>query len=199
MRKSVFISAAFVAVLGIFSAPATAVVTLWNEAVDGDITGDRLDPLTFTLANNDAYSVMATSSQGDREYVSFVVPSGKWMSEVHLISYTGVDGIAFIGLQAGPTFTEPPTGTNVANLLGYTHFGSGVGNVGMNVLPSIGTGAGAQGFTGPLPSDTYTFWIQQTSSVNPSTYQFDFIIVPEPSASMLLLTSAFILRRRNRV
>lgn len=170
---------------------------LWDEGGDGDLSGDRLVPNAFALTPG-SNTITATSLQGDREYVTFALPTGKELASVMLVSYAGLDETAFIGVQAGTTFTEPATGTNVANVLGYTHFGPGPGNVGTNILPAIGTGVGAIGFTGPLGGPNYTFWIQQTSSSSPSTYTFDFILTPEPASLGLLAVgvTGALLRRR---
>lgn len=165
------------------STRATADV-LHDESIHGDLSNDRLVPTSYVLGVG-VHSLLATSVQGDREYVSLTIPIGLQLSEIILISYDGLDGTAFIGVQEGAQFTEPPTGTNVANLLGYAHFGPDLSNVGLDILPEIAIGDGAIGFTGPLPASTYTFWIQQTGT-NAATYQFDFVVIPGPGAIALL-------------
>lgn len=177
-----------------FSGIAKAIV-LHDESVNGDLSGDRLNPASFVLTVG-TNSILATSLQGDIEYVHFSLPAGLSLTQVIPVNYVSSDGTAFIGVQAGTQFTEPPATANVANILGYTHFGTGPGNVGQNILPDIGTGAGAIGFTPPLTGSDYTFWIQQTSSSNPTTYQFDFVVVPEPAAMMGLVPLALLLQRR---
>ena len=56
-------------------------------------------------------------------------------------------------------------------------------------------GPGAIGFTPPLPAGDYTFWMQQTGA-NSATYQFDFIVTPEPATAGLLFAAAVLLLRR---
>jgi hypothetical protein len=121
------------------------------------------------------------------------------LSQINLISWAGADQIGFIAVQAGSTFTEPPTGTNVANLLGYSHMGPGAGNLGLDILPSMGQGAGAIGFTPPLTGSDYTFWINQTGS-NPVTYRLDFVTspVPEPVGLLVLGLGVAVGLRRSR-
>lgn len=192
--------------LGLLAATAQAGV-IWDESANGDLSGNRLAPTVVSLGvgSND---LLATSSSGDREYLTFAVPAGHLLSGVILDAYTGTDGTAFFGLQAGTTFTEPATGTNPANLLGYTHFGTDVGpgrvNVGGDLLPASGTAFGAIGFTPPLPAGNYAVWLQQTSSTDLTSYTLDFVVtpVPEPAAAPLaggaLLLGALAARRLRR-
>jgi hypothetical protein len=158
-------------------------VTIWNESTGGDLSGNRLAPSAVTLAlgGNDLF---ATTANGDQEYLRVTVPTGHQLSSLWLRSYSGNDLVSFIAMQSGDTFTEAPATANPANLLGYAHFGPGRGNLGANILPQMGTELGAQGFTPPLPSGNYTFWLQQTGSA--ASYQFEFVTVPEPSSLVLL-------------
>ena len=67
--------------------------------------------------------------------------------------------------------------------------GPGNNTVGTDILDDMGNGANAIGFTPPLPSENYTFWIQQTG-VNPVTYQLDFNISPSAPSVALLAVGA---------
>lgn len=165
-----------------------------DEGVDGDLSGDRFIPTAYTLAFG-TNSVIATSVSGDREYVTLSVPAGMQLDSVVLFSYVGVDLTAFIAVQAGTTFTEPPTGTDANNLLGWTHFGPGVGNVGTDILDDLGASSPAIGFSPPLAAGDYTWWMQQTGA-SPATYQFDFNVSPEPATLALVALAALALRRR---
>lgn len=176
---------------------ALADVVIWNEAVNGDISGDRLNPSTVGLSLG-INTLIANSLTGDREYIRMTIPAGLNLASIINVSWESEDPIGFIGVQQGPTFTEPPTGTNVANLLGWTHFGSGPGTVGQNMLPAISVGAGAIGFTPPLAASTYTFWIQQTGPAL-ATYRLDFVVAPAPgTAALLVMAIAGGARRRGR-
>ena len=159
-----------------------ATKTRYSEAASGDLSGDLAAPtvLSTTVGGN---IVNATSTQGDREYFSVVVHPGHKLEAIFLDSYASADAKAFIAVQAGDQFTEPATGTNVANLLGYSHFGPSVEAVGSNLLDNLGTGAGAIGFSGTLPSGTYTFWSQQTGA-NPTSYALNFVIVPATATTV---------------
>lgn len=166
---------------------------IWNEAVNGDLSNDRFNPTALVLTPG-VHSLIATSQGGDREFVrmTFTAALG---SIVH-VSWVSLDTTGFIGVQAGPTFTENPDAPNVANILGYTHFGSGPGTIGQNILPQMGTGPGSIGFTPPLAAGVYTFWIQQLGG--PSTYQLDFNVIPAPGAGALAAAGLALLARRRR-
>ena len=147
--------------------------TIWNESAQGDLSGSRSAPTTLALAagSNDLF---ATSQGGDLEYVTVNVPAGSAMTGLFLRTYTGFDQLAFLGMQRGTTFTESPSAPNVGNLLGWTHFGPGAGNIGADMLPAIGTAFGTQGFTPPLLAGPYTLWLQQIGGA--TSYQLDFVV-----------------------
>ena len=180
-----------VAVVCVALLASGARAAVWNEATHGDISGNRQNPsaLNLTLGSN---LINATTSGGDLEYLRLNVPAGA-IESLFLRSYGGGDGIAFIGIQQGTTFTEDP---NTANLLGYAHFGTFAGNVGRDMLPDMGRAFGAQGFTPPLRASSYTLWIQQLGSS--TTYQFDVVVTPEPTGAALIAaaSAALCLRRR---
>jgi hypothetical protein len=180
----------------------------YDESMDGDLSGNRLAPTSIALGLG-SNTVTATSVAGDLEYYTMAVPSGHTLSAVTLASYASLDGLAFVAVQSGTTFTEPATGTDVGQLLGWTHFGSGNSTVGTDILDDMGAGAGAIGFTPPLPAGNYTFWSQQTGASS-TTYALNFQVmavpppVPALSGSAALLLGAGLgliligTRRRNR-
>jgi hypothetical protein len=159
-----------------FSYGSVAYADNYDEGVDGDLSGNQLAPTSISL-DPGSNTVTATSISGDREYFTMNVPSGFQLSAIMVNSYVSTDMVAFIGVQNGTTFTEPPTGTNVANLLGWAHWGTA--NIGTDILDDIGAGAGSQTFTPPLGAGDYTFWAQQTGA-NPATYTLDFQLTPVP-------------------
>jgi hypothetical protein len=163
------------------AAPSAQAAVIWNES-GGDLSGNRLAPSAFVLApgsNNLIGSVVG----GDLDYVTLTVPANMQLTGITLVSYASLDIRAFIGVQQGAIFTETPAAPNVANIYGYTHFGPGGAPAGTDILDDIGTGFGAQGFVPPLASGQYTFWIQQIGAL--TQYNFDFVVVPEPSTWLL--------------
>ena len=161
-----------------------AVADNYDESVNGDLSGDRTMPTSISLSAG-SNTVRATSVTGDREYWTVNVPAGNQLSALNVVNWVSIDNLGFIAVQNGTTFTEPPTMTNVANLLGYSHFGPGNSTVGTDILDDIGMGAGSMMFTPPLPAGNYCFWSQQTSG-NPATYTLDLVVtsvVPVPALS----------------
>ena len=153
----------------------------WNEGIDGDLSNNRLAPTVISL-DPGSNTITATSVAGDPEYYAVNVPPGHQLSALTLVSYVSLDATAFVGVQNGTTFTEPATGTDVSQLLGWLHFTPG--HVGTDILDDIGTGAGAIGFTGPRPAGDYTFWSQQTGA-NATAYTFDLVVSAVPAVPAL--------------
>jgi hypothetical protein len=176
--------------LAALSASATAWASfVYDEAVDGDLSGDGLSP-TVLVADVGSNSLTGTTGTGDLDYLTFNVASGLRLDAVILAVYDSIDQLAFIAIQNGSTFTEPPVGTDPANLLGWVHFGPAL--VGTDILDDMGLGDGAIGFTPPLPSGDYSFWIQQTG-VDPVDYQMHFVLSPVPVPAALPLLASGLL------
>jgi hypothetical protein len=176
---------ALVAVL-LLAAPL-ARASSWDESgAQGDLSNNRLAPSSLDLTPGDN-TVSGSVIAGDVDYLTIVVPAGFTLSQINLVSFTSVDDLAFIGIQAGSTFTQPPTGTDVTQLLGWAHFGP---TAPVPYFDIIGTGTGAIGFSAPLPAGPYTLWIQQTSAQTVG-YGWDFVVtggsVPEPGSAALTL------------
>lgn len=188
--------AALTAVLSAGSAMATGPI-VWDESVQGDLSGNKALPTVLPLSTG-SNLVEGTIQSGDIDYVTILVPAGRELSGLVMVDYAGKDGIAFIAVQSGTVFTEGPSASsvNIENLLGYSLFGTNVQNLGADILPEIGQGFGAQGFTGSLPSGSYTFWIQQTGAS--TSYTFDFQVVPAPASAVVLAASGVLAARRRR-
>lgn len=194
MRSSRRILAAGLLVYSVLATVPVRADVVWDETFDGDLSGDRLAPTGIALGLG-GNSIIATSRQGDREYVTMSIPLDLELSTIRLRSWQSVDEIGFMAVQSGSIMSEPPTGTDVANLLGWTHFGPAIDVIGADYLDDLGQGPGAIGFTPPLPGGVYTFWIQQTSP-NDATYQLDFRVTPEPASLVLLGTLGALAGRR---
>jgi hypothetical protein len=134
--------------LSIFSSAATAGI-LWDENTQGDLSNNRLAPtqlpnlmagdnfLSIVLDNPDASPnpPVPVSFYRDLDYFIITVPEGLIFSKLILSQYGGgtSDDVAFIAMQQGTQFTEPPQPpsidyptpgiTNPANLLGYALVG----------------------------------------------------------------------------
>jgi hypothetical protein len=161
------------------------------DETNGDLSNDRTAP-TVLAAVPGVNSLAMSSATGDRDYFTFTVPAGYVLSSIFHKTYVSTDDLSFFALQNGSSITEPPTGTNAANLLGYVHHG--VPTVGSEIIDNLATSnaltPAAAGFTPPLPAGSYAFWVQQTGAA--ATYSFDFVLtpVPEPAAWALWLAGA---------
>ena len=169
----------------------TASVVVYDEAIEGDLGDDPTLPVSVEAFLGGSI-INGTVIEGDIDYVQISVGRNTELSAINLLSYeSDLRNASFIAVQEGFSFTEPPVGTNRANLLGYTLFGDPP--IGTDILPAIGMGSGSQGFTGALPAGDYTFWIQE---VDPSlsAYSLEFIVTdpdaapapePEPEPEVL--------------
>jgi hypothetical protein len=182
-------------------APAAHAAVVWSEAVNGDLSADRLNPTFIAVANGSNQIVGATGDIGagtDLDYFRITVPTGSVLSSIVVMPITAPDSVAFIGIEAGNQIT---TTNSPAPLLGWLHYGAFHAN--SDILPLIGQGGGSIGFTPPLPAGNYAFWIQDFDA-GLSPYGFDLRVsaVPEPASALLLLAGGALVagaRRRSQV
>lgn len=163
--------------------PAHA-LTVWDETVSGDLSSVALDPtpLAVSVGENKVAGTVGNAGSGvDRDYFSFVVPTGSVLSALTLLDASVSGSSSFIAIQAGPQVTVSPTGAGAEALLGYAHYGNDL--VGQNLLDSILLG----GATAPLSAGTYSIWVQETGG--PASYVLDLHItaVPEPGTWVTML------------
>lgn len=168
------------------SSPSMA-ATAWDESASGDLSNSGLAPTGVTLVAGSNLVLGDTGNVGgvDRDYFSFTVPAGlQWVGVTVLQGTTVLGSSSFIGVQAGGQVTAP-TGGPATDLLGWALFAPA--DIGSNILPRMGTGAGALGFSAPLGAGTYAVWVQETAAGS-SHYAFDFTLaaVPEPASYALL-------------
>ncbi len=180
---------------GLFVSSASAQFA-YDELVDGDITDDRFNPLVLNAA--DGVNVLSgTVVDGDRDYFTFTVPAGSELVAINLTDYVSPDFAAFLGVQAGATFTVDPDLPDPGPLLGYVLYGPMT--LGTDILDDMGAGFGAIGFTGALPEGQYTFWNQQTGP-DLTSYTMEFVIrvIPAPASAALLGAGGLLAARRRR-
>jgi hypothetical protein len=192
-------SVSLACLIALAMSPQHAFAATFDESVNGDLSGNRLNPTHLTLSAG-VHSVTATTGRlpseeeviYDQEYLRIDLPAGHKLVAINMEAYDSLDGTAFIGVQSGTTFSFDPEDArdNVGSLLGWAHFGlSEDHNIGDDILPSIGAaGRGAIGFTPPLTGLSFTFWIQQTG--DDTTYQLDFVVAAVPEPAALILTAA---------
>jgi hypothetical protein len=203
-RSEVPVHRSFRAWVLVLALPSVASAFTHDERVDGDLSGDRLNPTTLAAEiGSNAFS--GTTVASDVDYVRISLPPGAELSELVLLSIASTDNVAFIAVQEGPTFTVSPDEAVEGDLLGYTHFGTGAlagtATPGNDILPKMSVAPEAIGFDIPLTGSDYTFWIQQVNA-QPFGYSFEVFVVPEPGASSMmatgLLTLLVLARRHTR-
>src|SRR5262245_25199172 len=119
---------AFVVLAAVAAAPASGDI-IYSEASNGDFSGDRFAPTSLGALGLGVHTIIATSSQGDREYLTITLEPGMRLQALMLDSYSG-GAVSFIAVQEGTIFTEDPVTADPANLLGWAHFGNGLQQVG---------------------------------------------------------------------
>jgi hypothetical protein len=168
--------------------------TVYNESVAGDLSNSGLTPTLVTVSPgpNDLFGTTgknATTGIIDRDYFTFTVPQGFLLTAITVLPGTqtlGTLGDSFIGIESGPEVTVSTAATTAAGLLGWDHYGTD--DIGVNILPLMGMGAGATGFTGPLPAGQYSFWVQEASA-GTVPYGLEFTVAtPEPATWTMMLT-----------
>ena len=171
-------------------APAAQAATVYDEGVSGDLSGNGLSP-TFVALSAGANVVVGTTGRQsgvvDRDYLTITVPVGLQLSAITPLAGTSTvaGGLAFIGIELGSQVTTPVTGP-ATTLLGWHHYAPA--DVGNNIMPLIGTGVGAIGFSGALGAGSYAVWIQETGTGTvPYLMEFTLTPVPEPASALLLL------------
>lgn len=146
----------------------------YDEGTSGDLSDDRLAPDTMALEFGS--NVVTSTQQGDSlgrdiDYLHVIVPAGMELTNLNVDGYIGDPGdLAFLGVQAGTTFTVDAENAKASDLLGGVVYGDF--DIGFDILPGIGSLGGAIGFTPPLPAGSYTWWFNQTGGLTGSTLDF---------------------------
>ena len=157
--------------------------------------GERMNPILKSTAKPavSVFGITGETTPIDRDYFTFMVPDGLELSATILLPGTqtpGIRGESFIGVEAGSETAAGATG-----LLGWFRYDTA--DIGTNILPLMGgAGLGAAGFAPPLPSGSYSFWVQEASA-GTVAYGLDFTIAtPEPVYWPMLLAGLALLGAR---
>jgi hypothetical protein len=158
----------------------------WDESTQGDLSNVGASP-TFVALSTGANQILGTTgNQGtgtDRDMFRVTVPAGFQLTSLQVLTSTTPLNLGFLGIQSGSQITST---SSSAALAGWTHYT--VADRGTNVLPRVGTGAGAIGFTGALGAGNYAFWIQDfDAGVSPYGFELTLAAVPEPSTAAVML------------
>jgi hypothetical protein len=177
------ISATLVLLCGISVGAGAA--TIYNESVSGDLSNSGLTPtvLTVSAGSNQISGTTGRGASGvDRDYFTITVPTGFQISQLTELAGASVgDAVSFIGIQAGTQVTLPTAAITANGLLGWAHYGPV--STDTDLLALMGVAAeGSSGFTPPLPSGNYAFWIQDFGA-GTFAYAFDVRVTPTSNAS----------------
>ncbi|MEM9375255.1 MAG: malectin domain-containing carbohydrate-binding protein, partial [Pseudomonadota bacterium] len=153
--------------------------TPYSEETDGDLSDDNLAPTDIKIALGD--NLITAAQQGtvdpdDRDFFTISIADGQVLDAIVLDSVALNDTAGFIGFMAGDTFaadidaleTDPSINpADVGVLGGYLYE---AGDQGTDILQDmVGIGLG---FQLPLPSGTYTFWLNQNGPSSEATLNF---------------------------
>jgi hypothetical protein len=161
-----------------------------------ELSGDHLNPTPVPLVPNGATTVSGSvegKGKGvsvDLDYFTVTVPAGQILTSVNVLPDTVGGGAigGFIAIFSGATAVDPDLAVST-DLLGYYLYSDD--DIGTSILDDMGTfdvdgNSPSIGFTPPLLSGTYTFWIQE-GALGVFPYGFELVLsAPAPPAILLL-------------
>jgi len=170
MKPSIVLQCLALGLLGVSTAHAA---TVWNEDLNGDLSGNGLSPTAIGVASGSNVILGLTGDFGqgvDRDYFKITVPNNLELTAINLLPSTSVSGgVSFIGMQRGPQLTVTPSGGGANVLIASGHYGNDL--IGTDILPQIKLQN-----AGKLSGDTFSVWVQDTGG--PANYGFDFVLTP---------------------
>ena len=204
MKTIVFRIVVCIAAIAFCSSHLSAQV-VYDEAVDGELSGDNTNPtdlLIFDVGVNTVAGTVvdATGATPNVDVFTFDIAAGTQLDGIFLNVFDSGDDLAFFGIDDSNSFPfnagELGNSPDDDQFIGGLLFGE---QVGVNLLPSIGNGNIGSGFSGPLGEGEYTVYLQQLGGTTVD-YEFGFsVAVPEPgSGIVLILAMAGLVTRRRR-
>jgi len=188
----------------IFSAlcNSSAAVLSYNEVVDGDLGAPTAPTsLTFGIGANTIMGQVDTGGGDTRDAFSFTLGAGQILESVILLAYDNPTTTAVNDGNTGFYHFDDglvsviPNGTTSASLITGRTFNFGL--AGTDLLNTTNQTGGPGIPAGELGAGSFTFNIQNTSTISDYTLQFN--VIPEPTtASTLLLGSFLLLGKRSR-
>ncbi len=190
MNKSVFAGAALLVA-------STAAASVYNESIDGDLSGDRFNPTMISVDNGlNTVTMQVVDSAlpgGDRDYFTFSIGAGQSIDSIVVTDSTnpagGFDSVGFVGLAFDNVFDFDPDAFTGPGLQGFVL-------TDMAVVGAESIGALSGGLTS-LGAGDYSFWVQQTGE-DLTEISLAINVVPSPSAMGLLAMGGLVAVRRRR-
>ncbi|CAE7756098.1 unnamed protein product [Symbiodinium sp. CCMP2592] len=164
---------------------STAAASVYNESIDGDLSGDRFNPTMISVDNGlNTVTMQVVDSAlpgGDRDYFTFSIGAGQSIDSIVVTDAFnpagGFDSTAFVGLAFDNIFDFDPD----------TFVGPGLEGFVLTDMSVVGTesiGALTGGLTS-LGAGDYSFWVQQTGE-DITELSLAINVVPSPSAMGVL-------------
>ena len=165
------------------TATSSFAATVWNEAVNGDLSNNpgAPTPLVFAIGANTVIGTTGNANAGERDYITFTILPGQTLTAINLNLWVP-NNLGFLAINEGATSYIPSIATD-ANFLSGIHVASA--NVGTNLLIDFATNnVTTNALPAPLlEAGTYSFLIQQTSILT-EQYSLDFVIdAPVPAGA----------------
>ncbi len=189
MNMSVFAGAALLVA-------STAAASVYNESIDGDLSGDRFSPTHIIVdngLNTVTMQVVDSASGGDRDYFTFSIGAGQSVDSIVVTdSFNpagGFDSAGFVGLAFDRFFDFDPDAFTGPGLQGFVITDASV--VGAESIGDLSGGLTSLG------AGDYSFWVQQTGE-DLTEISLAINVVPSPSAMGLLAMGGLVGVRRRR-
>ncbi len=161
---------------------------VYDEATMGELSADNTMPTqVFFQFQPGTNTVVGEISQGTADIFTFNIAEGYQLSSLVLGAYDPPADRMFVAMSTGIEFPSSFDEVNDPFLPDTTDWlGSflvGGANLNNDVLSLIGgpQNLGGSGFTPPLGSGDYSFYIQQTGANTSYSLDFNVTAVPEPS------------------
>lgn len=178
-------------------AASLASAAIYDETIDGDLSGDRFAPTMITLdqgLNTVSMDVVISDQPGgDRDYFTFTLGAGQSIDSMVVLEATnlagGFDSTAFVGFGPGSFFDFDPD----------TFSGPGLSGFVLTAPPVVGVESIID-LTGGLSSigpGSYSFWVQQTGP-ELTRVSLGLNVIPSPSAMGVLAMGGLVAVRRRR-
>lgn len=176
---------------------STAAASVYNESIDGDLSGDRFNPTMISVDNGlNTVTMQVVDSAlpgGDRDYFTFSIGAGQSIDSIVVTDAFnpagGFDSTAFVGLAFDSIFDFDPDAFTGPGLEGFVL-------TDMSVVGTESIGALTGGLTS-LGAGDYSFWVQQTGE-DITELSLAINVVPSPSAMGVLALGGLAAVRRRR-